>query len=61
MERRVSSIENSTTEVIQNQIVQMKSEVIDRVKDGLDKLVDSRAREIEDRKRRAMNQSFSIK
>ena len=51
LESRVSSIENSTTEVIQNQILQMRSEVIDSVKDGLDKHVDSRAREIEDRKK----------
>lgn len=55
LESRVSSIENKTTEVIQDQIQKMKVEVIDSVKDGLDKLVDSRAREIEDRKRREMN------
>ena len=40
---------------IKDSVENMKSEVIDNVKDNLNTLVDARTREIEDRKRRDNN------
>ena len=55
LEERVTNVESKTTKTIKTSIEEMKSEVKEGVKDNLDKLVDARTKEIEDRKRREGN------
>lgn len=55
LEERVTHFESNTSETIKHSIENMKSEVKDSVKEDLNKLVDARTRELEDRKRRDNN------
>ena len=55
LKERVTIFETNASETIKESIENMKSEVIDSVKKNLNKLVDTRTREIEDRKRRDHN------
>ena len=52
LEERVSNFETNTSETIKDSIVNLKSEVIDSVKEDLNKIVEARTMEIDDRNRR---------
>ena len=55
LEERVTHFESNTSETIKHSIENMKGEVIDSVKEDLNRLVEARTRELEDRKRRDNN------
>ena len=48
-------MENDTRVEIKETISSMKEEILESVKEGIDKLVDTRNKELEDRKRCEMN------
>ena len=51
----MNKIENNTKEEIKETVTSMKEEILESVKEGLDKMVDARNRELEDRRRRDLN------
>ena len=55
LEERVAHFETNTSETIKDFIEEMKGELINSVKEDLNRLVDARTRELEDRKRRDNN------
>ena len=55
LESRMTNVEKNTEEAIKDSVENMKSEVIESLKENIDKLVDARSKEIEDRKRRESN------
>ena len=57
-ESRLGTIEERTTDEIKNSVSSMKSEILESLQTNLEGLVDSRTKEIEDRKRRGTNLVF---
>ena len=57
-EARLGTIEERTTDEIKNSVSSMKSEILESLQTNLEGLVDSRTKEIEDRKRRETNLVF---
>ena len=55
MEERMSKMETNTKHEIKHQVSSMKDQIVDSLKLDINKLVDSRSRELEDRKRRELN------
>ena len=55
LETKVSQIEIKTQEAIQSSITGMKNEIIESMREDVNQLVDSRNRELEDRRRREQN------
>ena len=55
LESRVNTLESETKENIKESVIDMKEEIISSLKDDINKIVDSRQGEIEDKKRREMN------
>ena len=55
IEERMNKKENNTKEEIKESVTSMKEEILESVKEGLDKMVDARNRELEDRRRRDLN------
>ena len=55
IEDRMNRMENNTRVEIKENISNMKEEILESVKEGIDKLVDTRNKELEDRKKREMN------
>ena len=55
LETKVSQIEIKTQEAIQSSITDMKNETIESMKEDVNQFVDSRNRELEDRRRREQN------
>ena len=55
VESRLDTIEETTQHSIQESVTELKSEIIDGIKDDINSLVDSRNKELEDRKRRELN------
>ena len=62
MEERMSKMETITKHEIKSQVTCMKDEIIDSLKQDIHKVVDSRNKELEDRKRRELNLTiFNLK
>ena len=59
-EARLGTIEERTTDKIKNSVSSIKSEILESLQTNLEGLVDSRTKEIEDRKRRETNLVFSM-
>ena len=55
MEDRINKIELNTKVEVQEYINSVQEEILESVKKGVEKLVDSRNRELEDRKRGDLN------
>ena len=62
MEERMSKMETILKHEIKSQVTWMKDEIIDSLKQDIHKVVDSRNKELEDRKRRELNLTiFNLK
>lgn len=48
-------MEQKTKQEIKKNVTDMKSDILDELKEDIDRLVDTRNKELEDRKRREMN------
>ena len=55
MEERMTKMEVNTKQEIKLQVTSMKDEIIDSLKQDINKVVDTRNKELEDRKRRELN------
>ena len=55
IETRMDTLESKTSTEIRSSIANMKEDLIKSIKVGVDKLVDKRHREMEDRRRRNQN------
>ena len=55
LEDRMSKLEKNSKDDIKESISNMKEEILESVKSGIDKLVDDRNKELEDRRRRDLN------
>ena len=55
VESRLDTIEETTKHSIKESVTELKSEIIDGIKDDINSLVDSRNKELEDRRRRELN------
>ena len=55
LEEKVGNLEQTTKQEVTTQVSKMKDEIIDSLKEDINKVVDTRNRELEDRKRREMN------
>ena len=55
LESRVNFLESDTREVIKGSVVDMKEEIIYSLRGDINKIVDTRNGEMEERKRREMN------
>ena len=55
VESRLDTIEETTKYSIKESVTELKSEIIDGIKDDINKLVDSRNKELEDRRKRELN------
>ena len=52
LEERISKLEKNSNEELKSNGQSMKGEIIDSIRNDIDKLVDNRNRELEDRRRR---------
>ena len=55
LEDQMNKLETTTKDEIRSSIVDMKSDILDSLKEDIDNIVDKRNRELEDRKRRVLN------
>ena len=55
LEERISKLEKNSNEELKSNVQSMKGEIIDSIRNDIDKLVDNRNRELEDRRRRDHN------
>ena len=55
VESRLDTIEETTKYSIKESVTELKTEIIDGIKDDINNLVDSRNKELEDRRRRELN------
>ena len=55
VESRLDTIEETTKHSIKESVTELKSEIIDGIKDDINSLVESRNKELEDRRRRELN------
>ena len=55
LEERISKLEKNSNEELKSNVQGMKGEIIDSIRNDIDKLVDNRNRELEDRRRRDHN------
>ena len=55
LKEKVGNLEQTTKQEVTTQVSKMKDEIIDSLKEDINKVVDTRNRELEDRKRGEMN------